>query len=137
MQPLVLARLPSRLNAKHPKIIEDLLVIAESGHIQALKSIIEMLKDFHQFGQDSRYAKKFVGYPIWELKTASRGGIKGGARVYFFLLETAEAVLVNAEVKSDNAPSQIKIKEVLQVYKAVEAELPVLERSKTHESQKN
>jgi hypothetical protein len=130
MQSLVLARLPNRPEAKHPKIIEDLLSIAKDGHIQALKSIIEMLEDFHQFGQDSRYAKKFTGYPIWELKTSSRGGIKGGARVYFFFLETTEAVLVNAEVKSENAPSQTKIKEVLQVYKAVEAGIPVLERSK-------
>lgn len=130
MQSLVLARLPTRLNAKHPRIIEDLLTIANDGHIEALKAIIEMLNDFHLHGKDSRYSQKFTGLPIWELKTTSRGGTKGGARVYFFFLETNEAVLVNAEVKSGDSPSVAKIKEVLQIYKAVEAGIKVLERSK-------
>jgi hypothetical protein len=134
MQSLVLARLPNRLNAKHPKLIEDLLNIAQNGHIQALKAMVEMLEDFHQFGQDSRYAQKFTGYPIWELKTTARGGTKGGARIYFFFIDTSEAVLVNAEIKSGVAPDPNKIKEVLYVYRAVEAGLPVLERSKKHES---
>jgi hypothetical protein len=130
MQSLVLARLPNRLDAKHPRIIEDLLTIANDGHIEALKAIIEMLNDFHLYGKDSRYSQKFTGLPIWELKTTSRGRTKGGARVYFFFLETSEAVLVNAEVKSGDSPSIAKIKEVLQIYKAVEAGISVLERSK-------
>jgi Phage derived protein Gp49-like (DUF891) len=130
MQPLVLARLPDRLDAKHPRIIEDLLSIAKDGHIEALKAMIEMLDDFYQNGRDSRHVEKFMGFPIWELKTASRGGTKGGARIYFFFTDTNEAVLVNAEVKSGNSPSQTKIKEVLKVYKALEAGILVLERGK-------
>ncbi len=95
-----------------------------------LWSRIEMLNDFHLHGKDSRYSQKFAGLPIWELKTTSRGGTKGGARLYFFFLETNEAVLVNAEVKSGHSPGIAKIKEVLQIYKAVEAGIQVLERSK-------
>lgn len=112
---------PNRPHAKHTRIIEDLLEIAYNGQIDALNAIINMLSDFHQHGRDSRFAVKMTGIPIWELKTAARGGPKGGARVYFFFLETEEAILVNAEVKPENSPDPSKIKEVLQIYKSIEA----------------
>jgi hypothetical protein len=131
VQKLLLARLPNRLHAHHPRIIEELLEIAHAGQIDALREMIEMLHDFHRFGSSSRYAKKFKGLPIWELKTTVRGGTKGGARVYFFFAETGEAVLVNAEVKSGDSPSQTKIKEVLVVYKALEAGIPVLKKEES------
>jgi hypothetical protein len=36
------------------------------------------------------------------------------------LLETGKAVLVNAEVKPGDSPDPAKIKEVLQIYRAIE-----------------
>jgi hypothetical protein len=121
MQVILGVRHPNRPKAKHTRVIEDLLEIANAGRIEALNAIINMLENFHEHGRDSRFVSKFTGLPIWELKTASRGGPKGGSRVYFFFLESGEAVLVNAEVKPGDSPDPAKIKEVLHIYKAIEA----------------
>jgi hypothetical protein len=115
---LLLARHPNQLDAEHPIIIENLLEFSENQQQSAIDSIIEMLSDLHQFGQDSRYLKKMKGNLVWELKTRSRGGQKGGARVYLFFYtpETeTSVVVVNAEIKDDNEPSEAKLIEVLEV----------------------
>jgi hypothetical protein len=115
---LLLARHPNQLDAEHPIIIENLLEFSENQQQSAIDSIIEMLSDLHQFGQGSRYLKKMKGNLVWELKTRSRGGQKGGARVYlFFYTPEAEtsAVVVNAEIKDDDEPSEAKLIEVLEV----------------------
>lgn len=117
-------RHPDHLEATHPLIVEDLLEIAEAGHQQALDSIVGMLEDLGKSGLGSRYIKPLKGTPIWELKTRSRGGIKGGARVYWFPFEIEEeeietvAVVVNAEVKAESAPDPLKLAEALEVYLA-------------------
>jgi hypothetical protein len=66
---LLLARHPNQLDAEHPIIIENLLEFSENQQQSAIDSIIEMLSDLHQFGQDSRYLKKMKGNLVWELKT--------------------------------------------------------------------
>ena len=79
--------------------------------------MIAMLVDFHARDLESRFVKKLKGLPIWELKTRSRGGSKGGARVYFFLTLNPKAtatVLVNAEAKDVDAPSDTELEEVLE-----------------------
>jgi hypothetical protein len=81
---LVQPRHPNRLEAQHPRIIEDLIDIAEDGHQSALDSLVLMLEDLTVYGTHSRFAQTLQGNPIWELKTRSRGGTKGGARVYCF-----------------------------------------------------
>lgn len=104
--------------AEHPIIIEHLLELSESLEQAAINSIIEMLTDLHQFGRDSRFLKKLKGNLIWELKTRSRGGQKGGTRVYLFFYtpETETmAVIVNAEVKEADQASKEKLIEVLEV----------------------
>ena len=78
---LIEPRHPNRLNAKYPLIIENLLEISQANHQEALNAIIQMLEDLVQNELTSRYAKTLEETPIWELKTRSRGGIKGGARV--------------------------------------------------------
>ena len=120
---LIEARHPARLDAKHPLIVENLLEISQANHQEALNSIIQMLEDLLQNELNSRYAKTLQGTPIWELKTRSRGGIKGGARVYWFPLQILEgdtkeiiAVLVNAEVKPESKPNKQKLLEALEVY---------------------
>jgi hypothetical protein len=109
------ARHPFRLSAKHPRIIEDLLELIYQGKQEAVNAIILMLEDFYIQGIESRFCKKLQGLPIWELKTRSRGGLKGGARVYFFFLENNRAVLINAEYKADTTASITKLEEVAQV----------------------
>ncbi len=56
--------------------------MADAGQQDALDAIITMLEDLTLYSLGSRYAQPLKGTPIWELKTRSRGGQKGGARVY-------------------------------------------------------
>ncbi len=130
-------RHPNRLDASHPRIIEDLLEIAHIGHHDALDAIILMLEDLTQQGLESRYAKTLKGTPIWELKTRSRGGLKGGSRVYWFPLEVSLehnetnetfGVIVNAEVKAGNTPNPLKLTEALEVYLAFKRDAPSMIR---------
>jgi hypothetical protein len=121
---LVQPRHPNRLEAQHPRIIEDLIDIAEDGHQSALDSLVLMLEDLTVYGTHSRFAQTLQGNPIWELKTRSRGGTKGGARVYWFPLmlrlkgfePELALVVVNAEIKSGNTPDPRKLEEALEVY---------------------
>jgi hypothetical protein len=122
-----LARHPERLTAKNSRIIEDLLELAKTGHQEVVNTMITMLEDFHKHGFESRYVKKLKGLPIWELKSRSRGGAKGGARVYFFLTGENEAAIINAESKTGDAPSSSKLDEVAAILFAHEAGVPVLE----------
>lgn len=112
MTRLLLPYALNRPEARHPCIIEDLLEVTDA---HALTAMIEMLTDLHQHGQESRYAKKLEGLPLWELKTRSRGGPKGGARVYFTFTGHGEALLINAEVKTGDTPSVAKITEALAI----------------------
>ena len=75
--PFLQARHPNRLASEHTLLVEDLIEIAESGWQEAVDAIIEMLADFHVFGTNSRFAEKMKNLPIWELKTRTRGGLKG------------------------------------------------------------
>ena len=118
-------RYPDHLEAEYPIIVEDLIAMAEAGHQQALDAIVGMLEDLIKNGLESRYTKVLKGTPIWELKTRSRGGLKGGARVYWFPFEVEEdedvqtvAVVINAEVKADSTPDPNKLTEALKVYLA-------------------
>jgi hypothetical protein len=126
-------RHPNRPDTLHPRIVEDLLEISHTGHHEALDAIILMLEDLTQQGLESRFAKTLKGTPIWELKTRSRGGLKGGSRVYWFPLEVSMedsknsetvGVIVNAEVKAGNTPNPLKLAEALEVYLAFKRDAP-------------
>jgi hypothetical protein len=83
-------------------------------HQLAVNAMIGMLEDLFEFDLKTRYAKKLTDYPLWELKTRSRGGEKGGARVYFFV-ENNIAYICNAEVKTGSEPSEHKLEEALEI----------------------
>lgn len=126
-------RHPNHLNALHSRIIEDLLDFAYAGQQDAVDAIILMLEDLAQHGLGCRFAKTLKGTPIWELKTRSRGGQKGGSRVYWFPLEIqfenkvaseTFAVVINAEVKSGNTPNSAKLVEALEIYFALKRDTP-------------
>ena len=116
--PFLEAKHPARLNEPYPSIVEDLLEIAEQHGQTSVDAIIQMLTDLHQHGLDSRYVRKLKNSPLWELKTQTRGGPKGGARVYFFIGEEGVIIVVNAEVKAGDTPSASKFIEALQVLEA-------------------
>ncbi len=113
-----LARHPNRLNASNPIIIENLLEMVHHNQQTSVNSIILMLQNLYAQGRDSRYLEKLKTLPFYELKTRSRGGQKGGARVYLFLTENNEAIIVNAEIKSGNTPSPQRLEEVAIVLRA-------------------
>ena len=92
-----------RSNRSHPSIVEDLLALADSYH-EGFQTCMEMLMDFYTSGRSSRFALAMHG-PLWELKSRSRGGQKGGARVYFAWVGQDKALLLRAEVKTDDAPT--------------------------------
>lgn len=98
-------------------VVRDLLTMRAAGQRGAITAIIRMVRDLKQRGRDSRYALPLKGTPIWELKTRSRGGAKGGARVYRFWRVDGVAVLCGAEIKEADAASQSLLLEALKAYR--------------------
>jgi hypothetical protein len=106
---------------EHPLIIEDLLELAEQGRQDVVNACIEMLSDFFKQGIHSRYCKPLKGL-FWELKSRSRGGLKGGSRIYFFWIgsDYQEAGIVHAEYKPEKEPDVTilnSVAEVIQAYR--------------------
>ncbi len=128
---LMLGREPHRLEAVHPVIIEELLSLAADRKSVAVTTIIDMLASLHAEGRSSPYLLKLSHSPLWELKPMSRGGERGGCRVYLFLLPTGEAGIVNGEVKKPDAKaSQSKLAVGLRMMKAYNEGTPVFEEAK-------
>lgn len=94
-------------------VVRDLLALRKAGQREAVTAIIRMVRDLKEHGKESRYALPLKGLPIWELKTRSRGGEKGGARVYFFWTRDGVPILCGAETKSGDTPSALLLKEAL------------------------
>lgn len=128
---LRLARHPLRLDAKHPILIEELLALESGGKQEAVSTMIAMLRDLHGQGRNSRFLTKLTGTPLWELKPATRGGEKGGSRVYLFLFADEEAGVVNCEVKDGDAASQQQLLIGLQIVKAYKNGVHVFEEPRT------
>ena len=108
---------PNTLNAKHPLLIEDLIELETTGHHQCVTQIIKMIADLHENGTESRYLKKMRG-AFLELKTASRGGDKGGARVYLFKAAQQTFYLCRAECKSSSEADALLLYSTLEVLRA-------------------
>jgi hypothetical protein len=124
MTVLRLAYNPTRLDARNPRIIEEWLELVKAGQQLAVNAVVDMMADLHQNGHTSRFIKSLKGLPLLELKTTSRGGEKGGARIYFFFAE-GEAVICNCEVKADDAPSSTVLKEALAMRSAFESGIKI------------
>lgn len=104
-------------SGKHSLVVRDLLAMRAAGQRAAVTAIIRMVRDLKVSGRESRYALPLKGLPLWELKTRSRGGEKGGARVYFFWRVDGIPVLCGAEVKDDDEASRHLLMEGLQAYR--------------------
>lgn len=123
---LLLARLPGRLNAPYAIIEDEFITLNREGRNAAVSMMIRMLRDLHENGRACQFIKPLKGFPVQELKPKTRGGEKGGARVYFWLMEDDAAGIVTCEVKDDDAPaSQEKIKTTFKVYLAHQNGTPV------------
>ncbi len=72
---------------------------------------MEMLRDLHQHGLESRFAKRLKSSPVWEPK--ARTG-DGGIRIYFFVGEN-ELVLGHAECKKENEADEELLDDLLEM----------------------
>jgi hypothetical protein len=84
---------------QEPPFISDMRTLACERKLLGMRAIGKMLKDLLANGTASRYLTGITGYPILELKTTSRGGEAGGARVYLYRADDQEFHLCAAEVK--------------------------------------
>ncbi len=84
--------------------------LAEQRKLLGMRAIGKMLKDLLVNGTQSRYLNSITGYPILELKTTSRGGEAGGARVYLYRTDDQEFHLCAAEVKAGVRTNQELLK---------------------------
>ena len=75
---------PDDLQAKNPPFVQDLLELKRNGYSKTIGEISKMVAALKEQGNESGFLKKLKGTPISELKSHSRGGQKGGARVYLF-----------------------------------------------------
>jgi hypothetical protein len=90
---------PNDLEAKHPRFMQDVLHLKVKGNHQAVEEIIKMVKALKELGLECGFVKKLKGSPLLELRSHSRGGNKGGARVYFFRAPNNIFMLCRAEWK--------------------------------------
>jgi hypothetical protein len=105
-----------------------MLDFVQAGKVAGVSTMIEMLEDLHEVGRTSRFMAKLSGGPLWELKHSSRGGEKGGSRVYLFLVSDEDAGIVNAEIKEPDAPtSREKLRVALAVAVAYKTGVPVFD----------
>lgn len=113
MRPLLYTWVPGRAQAAHPRIVECLLAMNRSGWQEAVWQCIQMYRDVREHGRSSRYVRALRGLPgLHELKPTTRGGQRGGARVYLFWSADGSAVLVNAEYKAPGeGPSERLLEE--------------------------
>lgn len=104
---------PLRSGAGRPQVVDDLLEFSRSRKQVAVDQVIEMLKDLRVTGKACRYLRKLKGTMLWELKPATRGGLRGGTRVYLSFGQQGEVLLLNAEVKAVGAssPSVFKLEQ--------------------------
>lgn len=114
---LLLARHPDRIDEPHSIIEHEFIELNGEGKNAAVSVMIEMLASLHENGRGCQFIKTLKGIPLSELKPNVRGGFKGGARVYFWILPDDAAGILNCEVKENDASaSQQKLKVALQLY---------------------
>jgi hypothetical protein len=119
---------PDNLEVEQPPFIEDLIELLLQGHQTTLDEIIKMIADLKQQGRKCRFLKKLEGYPLWELKSRSRGGEKGAARVYLFIGPDSTFFLCRAEYKTESQAAQILLEDTAYIATAFQQGKPILPR---------
>jgi hypothetical protein len=91
-----------------PYVIGEMKEYNQLGRNTCVSQMIRMITDLEVNGYGSSYIKH-LGNTIYELKSHTRGGHKGGARVYFFVYQGA-AIICACECKDpDDEPDQYKL----------------------------
>lgn len=105
---------PDRLEDQYPPLVEDVIDLKHTGHHECVAQIIRMIGDLKENGLDSRFFKAFGG-PVAELKSRSRGGDKGGARVYLFRGPEDTFFLCRAECKHENDADAVLLADTAEI----------------------
>ena len=105
---------PNKLEDAYPPLVKDLIDLKRSGHHHCIGQMVRMVADLKNFGIDSRFCKG-LGGPLLELKTRSRGGDKGGARIYSFRGVQDTFFLCRAECKHDNQADAILLADTAEI----------------------
>jgi hypothetical protein len=121
---------PDDLEARNPPFVQDLVGLKRAGYVESVAEIIKMVAALKEQGHESGFLKKLKGTPISELKSHSRGGQRGGARVYPFegaRLEDNVHVyfLCRAEWKPDDAANTELLEDTAYILEAVRKQRPV------------
>jgi hypothetical protein len=102
---------PDDLEAIRPPFMQDVPDLKLNGNHQAVEEIIKMVKALKELGLECGFTKKLKSLPLFELRTHSRGGNKGGVRIYFSKLLTLHLCSVvpngNKVIKSIKLYSRI------------------------------
>jgi hypothetical protein len=100
---------PDHLDAPNPPLVQDLIDLKLRGYHESVREVIKMVAALKKEGSRSGFLKKLRGSPLFELKPSSRGGQKGGVRVYLFQGATEGGeelfLLCRAEWKQGNEAS--------------------------------
>lgn len=102
---------PDHLDAPYPPLVQDLIDLKLHGYHESVREVIKMVAALKKQGNRSGFLKKLQGSPLLELKPSSRGGQKGGVRVYLFqgMTEDDEELflLCRTEWKQGNEASEV------------------------------
>lgn len=114
-----------------PPFVQDLIDLKLRGYHEAVREVIKMVTDLKEQGSGCRFLKKLKGSPLLELKPHSRGGQKGGVRVYLFQGPTEEDeesfLLCRAEWKQGDEANEVLLEDtayILLAFKNGEAVFP-------------
>jgi hypothetical protein len=118
---------PDRLDDLHSPLVKDLVNLKHSGHHDCIAQMVRMVADLKNHGTDSRYFKG-MGGPLAELKSRSRGGDKGGARIYLFRGLEETFLLCRAECKQGNEPDAVLLADTAEIAAAYRQGLPIFPR---------
>jgi hypothetical protein len=121
---------PDELEAKYPPFMQDVLMLKLTGHHEAVREIVKMVKALKQLGLECGFVKKLKGSPLMELRSHSRGGDKGGARVYFFQAPNQTFLLCGAEKKQGTKANPILLEDSAYILLAFKQNRPVFPAKK-------
>jgi hypothetical protein len=115
---------PKQLANPYPPLVQDLIALKHSGHHECILQMIRMVADLKIHGTDSRFFKG-LGGPLVELKSRSRGGDKGGARIYLFRGLNDTFFLCRAECKHEALADAILLADTAEIASAYRNGLPI------------
>ena len=125
---------PDQLDAPYPPFVQDLIDLRARGYHQAVREVIKMVAVLKEQGFACAFLKKLKGSPLLELKPHSRGGQKGGVRVYLFQGPTAQNeesfMLCHAEWKQDNQVSEALLEDTAYILLAFKNGQAIFPRGK-------